>query len=239
MGRFESGTLKMDTRTFRVAVAAMAIGWLPPCLLTAAQSLMTGDGSLHSFLTDYGVSGALADRGAAPDPGTGGGDAAAWRRRAPLSRGRPGAHGAMSAGIAISSIPRAGCATPRSPKSSSPSPASCWLPPSGPCRRRNCRPGIMPVRGRVRRQLVARVRQPAHPQPVAAGLAVAARSVDALSLEGVAPGPASHSVPSRRRRRTEIPRHVAGGARACRPSPSVASSPVPSPTGWCMAGPRS
>jgi len=55
MGRFESGTLKMETRTFRVAVGAMAIGWLPPCLLTAAQTLVTGDGSLHSFLTDYGV----------------------------------------------------------------------------------------------------------------------------------------------------------------------------------------
>ena len=55
MGRFESGALKMDSRTFRVAVAAMAIGWLPPCLLTAMQSLTTGDASLHSFLTDYGV----------------------------------------------------------------------------------------------------------------------------------------------------------------------------------------
>jgi hypothetical protein len=55
MARFESVTLKMDWRTFRMAVAAMAIGWLPPCLLTAAQSLTTGDASLHSFLTDYGV----------------------------------------------------------------------------------------------------------------------------------------------------------------------------------------
>jgi len=55
MGRFKSGTQKMDSRTFRMAIAAMAIGWLPPCLMAAMQSLATGDESLHSFLTDYGV----------------------------------------------------------------------------------------------------------------------------------------------------------------------------------------
>jgi hypothetical protein len=45
----------MDSHTLRLAIAAMAIGWLPPCLMAAMQSLTTGDGSLRSFLTDYGV----------------------------------------------------------------------------------------------------------------------------------------------------------------------------------------
>jgi hypothetical protein len=55
LGRFWGGVAKMDSRTLRLAVAAMAIGWLPPCLMAAMQSLATGDESLHSFLTDYGV----------------------------------------------------------------------------------------------------------------------------------------------------------------------------------------
>jgi hypothetical protein len=55
VGRFWGGAARMDSHTIRVAIAAMAVGWLPPCLMTAIQSLTTGDASLHSFLTDYGV----------------------------------------------------------------------------------------------------------------------------------------------------------------------------------------
>ena len=50
-----TGHLMMNSRTLRLAAAAMAMGWLPLCLLTACQSLVTGDASLHSFLTDYGA----------------------------------------------------------------------------------------------------------------------------------------------------------------------------------------
>jgi hypothetical protein len=55
VGRFWGGAARMDSHTLRLAIAAMAIGWLPPCLMAAMQSLTTGDASLHSFLTDYGV----------------------------------------------------------------------------------------------------------------------------------------------------------------------------------------
>ena len=55
LGRLQSGTRKLDARTLRLAIAAMALGWLPPCVLAALQSLATGDDSLHSFFTDYGV----------------------------------------------------------------------------------------------------------------------------------------------------------------------------------------
>ena len=55
VGRFWSNAARLDAHTIRLAIAAMAIGWLPPCLMAAMQSLTTGDASLHSFLTDYGV----------------------------------------------------------------------------------------------------------------------------------------------------------------------------------------
>lgn len=55
LGRFQGSIFKLDARTLRLAIGAMAISWLPPCLLTVIQTLTTGDGSLHSFLTDYGV----------------------------------------------------------------------------------------------------------------------------------------------------------------------------------------
>lgn len=55
LGRISGSTPRMNSHTLRLAIAAMAIGWLPPCLMTAIQSLTTGDASLHSFLTDYGV----------------------------------------------------------------------------------------------------------------------------------------------------------------------------------------
>lgn len=55
LGRFPGGAARMDGRTFRLAIVAMAIGWLPPCLLAAMETVSTGDASLHSFLTDYGV----------------------------------------------------------------------------------------------------------------------------------------------------------------------------------------
>ncbi len=55
VGRFQDSPLMMNRRTLRLAAVAMVLGWLPLCLLTAWQSLMTGDGSLHSLLTDYGA----------------------------------------------------------------------------------------------------------------------------------------------------------------------------------------
>ena len=55
LGRLHSGARHLDARTLRLAVAAMVLGWLPPCVLAALQSLATGDDSLHSFFTDYGV----------------------------------------------------------------------------------------------------------------------------------------------------------------------------------------
>jgi hypothetical protein len=55
LGRFAGTATRMDARTLRLAIATMAIGWLPPCLMAAMQSLTTGDASLHSFLNDYGV----------------------------------------------------------------------------------------------------------------------------------------------------------------------------------------
>ena len=55
VGRFRGGAARLDSHTIQLAIATMTIGWLPPCLMTAMQSLTTGDASLQSFLTDYGV----------------------------------------------------------------------------------------------------------------------------------------------------------------------------------------
>lgn len=55
VGRFGGSAARLDSRTIRLAIAATAIGWLPPFLMAAMQSLTTGDASLQSFLTDYGV----------------------------------------------------------------------------------------------------------------------------------------------------------------------------------------
>jgi hypothetical protein len=55
LARFRYGRLTISRRTLRLMIGAMLIGWLPPFLLVALQSLVAGDGSLHSFLTDYGV----------------------------------------------------------------------------------------------------------------------------------------------------------------------------------------
>src|SRR5688572_10221838 len=56
LGRFRGANLlNLSRRTLRHALIALLIGWLPLSVLTAAQSLMLGDGSLRSFLTDYAV----------------------------------------------------------------------------------------------------------------------------------------------------------------------------------------
>jgi len=55
LARFRYGRLTISRRTFRLMIAAMMVAWLPLFLLVALQSLVAGDGSLHSFLTDYGV----------------------------------------------------------------------------------------------------------------------------------------------------------------------------------------
>ena len=55
--RFRYARLTMGARTLRLMIAAMAIAWVPAFLMAALQSLVSGDDSLHSFLTDYGMFG--------------------------------------------------------------------------------------------------------------------------------------------------------------------------------------
>jgi hypothetical protein len=55
LARFRYGRLTISARTLRLMIAAMAVTWLPLFLLVVVQSMVAGDGSLHSFLTDYGV----------------------------------------------------------------------------------------------------------------------------------------------------------------------------------------
>ncbi len=56
LGRFrDAGLLNLLRQVVRHAVIAALVGWLPLLVMTAGQSLMLGDGSLRSFLTDYAI----------------------------------------------------------------------------------------------------------------------------------------------------------------------------------------
>jgi hypothetical protein len=55
LARFRYGRQAISARTLRLMIVAMAVGWLPPLLLVGVRSIVAGDGSLHSFLTDYGM----------------------------------------------------------------------------------------------------------------------------------------------------------------------------------------
>lgn len=54
LGRFNAKP-GLTRRTLRLAVIAVAAGWLPLAAMTALQSLLLGDGSFRAFVTDYGV----------------------------------------------------------------------------------------------------------------------------------------------------------------------------------------
>jgi hypothetical protein len=56
LGRLrDSDLLKLARQAVRHAVIAALVAWLPLLVMTALQSLILGDGSLMSFLTDYAI----------------------------------------------------------------------------------------------------------------------------------------------------------------------------------------
>jgi hypothetical protein len=56
LGRINRAVLpSARRRAFQLAVLAAATAWLPLAILTAAQTLVSKDGSFQAFITDYGV----------------------------------------------------------------------------------------------------------------------------------------------------------------------------------------